>query len=113
MLSRFWEAVVALDRGAAARDERAIFPVCRLEALTRLMAGLSDFRVEPIDIRMEFASFEDYWGPFLSGQGPSGSYAVSLDEARRSALRERLRASLPAGAFTLEARAWAAGSVRK
>ena len=48
--------------------------------------------------------------PFLGGQGPAGSYAVSLDEERRAALCKRVRAGLPIsedGSVSLLARAWA------
>ncbi|TMK38684.1 MAG: hypothetical protein E6G66_18340 [Actinobacteria bacterium] len=54
--------------------------------------------------------FEDYWNPFLGGQGPAPSYAMSLDDEHRATLRERIRASLPIaadGSVSLVARAWA------
>ena len=59
---------------------------------------------------MHFSEFDNYWAPFLGGQGPAPSYAMSLDERGRSALRERLRATLPGasdGSISIEARAWA------
>jgi len=60
---------------------------------------------------LEFSSFDDYWQPFLGGQGPAGAYVVSLAEPRRAALEARLRARLLSsrndGPFVLEARAWA------
>ena len=51
-----------------------------------------------------------YWNPFLGGQGPAPSYAMSLSEERRVALRDRIRATLPIesdGSIPLIARAWA------
>ncbi|HEY9351119.1 MAG TPA: hypothetical protein VIP75_10535, partial [Acidothermales bacterium] len=54
--------------------------------------------------------FDDYWTPFLGGQGPAPTYTVSLDEERRAAVREALRARLPIeadGTIHLIARAWA------
>jgi hypothetical protein len=63
-----------------------------------------------IDVPTHFRDFDDYWSPFLGGQGPAPRYAMSLSEERRVALRERLRASLPTepdGAIHLIARAWA------
>ena len=51
-----------------------------------------------------------YWSPFLGGQAPAPTYVASLDEARRTALRERIRAALPIapdGSIHLIARAWA------
>ena len=59
--------------------------------------------------------FDDYWRPFLGGQGPAPGYCVSLSEAERGALREHLRATLPAasdGTIPLQARAFAVRGVR-
>jgi hypothetical protein len=63
-----------------------------------------------VEIPTLFRDFDDYWSPFLGGQGPAPSYAMSLSEERRAALRERLRATLSTsedGAIPLVARAWA------
>ena len=55
--------------------------------------------------------------PFLGGQGPAPGYAQSLSDERRAALRERIRAGLPApaldGSIPLVARAWAVRGVRR
>jgi len=69
------------------------------------------FRSVRSTYRRAFADFDDYWSPFLGGQGPAPTYAMSLDGVRRDALRQRIRATLPValdGAIELEARAWAA-----
>jgi hypothetical protein len=63
-----------------------------------------------LDIDTDFQDFEDYWSPFLGGQGPAPSYVQSLSEARRATLRDRLHDSLPTaldGIVPLVARAWA------
>jgi SAM-dependent methyltransferase len=109
----FWDAAIDLDAGAAKLDEGVRFPVCRPEALETLFlsAGLQDVAVKPIDIPTPFADFDDYWQPFLGGQGPAPAYAMSLDEAPRTRLRDRIRERLPTGAdgtISLTARAWAA-----
>jgi SAM-dependent methyltransferase len=111
LMRYFWDAAVELDVAAAPLDEGLRFPLCRPEALRELFAaaGLSA-QVSQIDIPTSFAGFDDYWQPFLGGQGPAPAYAMSLDEARRSELREILRTRVPAGkdgAITLIARAWA------
>jgi len=57
-----------------------------------------------------FGSFDDYWTPFLGGQGPAPSYAMSLGENQRTELRELIRSQLPIkgdGSIELIARAWA------
>jgi len=112
LIRRFWDAALALDP-AVQLDEGRRFPICRPEALGRLFteAGLADVAVRAIDVPTVFRDFDDYWSPFLGGQGPAPSYAMSLTEERRAALRERLRASLPIaedGSVRLIARAWAA-----
>jgi len=112
LMRLFWDAAVELDPAAAKLDEGLRFPLCRPDALGQLFesAGLEDVDVQPIDIPTPFASFEDYWRPFLGGQGPAPAYAMSLAEPARARLRERIRERMPAaqdGALPLTARAWA------
>ena len=113
LMRRFWDAATALDPGARDLDEGRRFPVCRPEPLDRLFrdAGLEDVAVRSIDVPTVFRDFDDYWSPFLGAQGPAPSYAMALGEQQRVALRERIRAGLPAaddGSIRLIARAWAA-----
>jgi len=112
MMRRFWDAAEAEDPAIAGLDEGRRFPLCRPEPLRALWtdAGLLDVDVRPIDVPTVFTGFDDYWGPFLGGQGPAPSYTMSLAEDSRARLRERLRASLPVaadGSVPLTARAWA------
>ena len=116
MLRVFWDEAVALDSAVAARDERTM-PLCRRGELAALWRanGLQHVEEQPIAIELFFASFDDYWSPFLGGQGPAGAYAASLPEADRVALeskvRKRLLSGRQDGAFTLQARAWAVKGV--
>jgi SAM-dependent methyltransferase len=108
----FWDAAVELDPRAGELDEGVRFPLCRPDALAALFgeAGLSGVATRAIDVPTTFRDFEDYWRPFLGGQGPAPGYCMSLPEERRAALRERLRAVLPVeanGRIALTARAWA------
>ena len=112
MLRFFWEEAVALDPAATSLDEAARFRLASEDGVRRPFeaAGLRAIESRAIDIPMRFASFEDYWTPFLGGQGPAGTYAVGLDDLGRDALRERLRSRLPVGddgSIELTARAWA------
>ena len=53
--------------------------------------------------------FDDYWAPFLGGQGLAPAYAMSLEAPARDRLRERLRELVPTapdGSIDLVARAW-------
>jgi SAM-dependent methyltransferase len=108
----FWDAAVMLNPDAAKLDEGIRFPLCHPEALAELFvsAGLAGVEVMAIDIPTPFASFEDYWEPFVGGQGPAPAYAMSLDEIARATLRDRIRGQIPMeadGSISLSARAWA------
>jgi hypothetical protein len=108
----FWDAAVELDPDAAKLDEGVRFPQCRPDALADLFAGagLKNVEVTAIDVPTRFTNFDDYWQPFLGGQGPAPSYAMSLDEPARARLRDRIRERMPAeadGSISLIARAWA------
>ena len=108
----FWDAAAALDDAALALDEGKRFPLCRPDRLKALFstAGVRGVEVRSIDVPTRFENFDDYWSPFLGGQGPAPGYAMSLDEERRNRLRNRLRSTLPIagdGSINLTARAWA------
>jgi SAM-dependent methyltransferase len=112
LMRYFWDAATALDPAAVSLDEGRRFPLCQAQPLSALFeqAGLEEVSVTAIEVPTRFRDFDDYWSPFLGGQGPAPSYVASLPEAKREALRERLRAALPAqddGAIALVARAWA------
>lgn len=107
MLRLFWDAAREVDPSAP--DEGARFALCRPGPLTDLWhaAGLTDVRVEPIEIPTDFADFDAYWTPFLGGQGAAPAYLMSLSEPTRLAVRESLRARLPERDIQLTARTWA------
>ena len=117
-LRHFFNAAAALDPNAIDLDEGRRFPLCQPEPLEKLFqsVGLSQVQVRAIDIDTDFANWDDYWSPFLGGQGPAPSYAMSLSEEKRAALAERIRAGLPFaidGSIPLVARAWAVRGVRQ
>jgi SAM-dependent methyltransferase len=112
MIHHFWEAAVALDPAARELDEGTRFPICRPGGLAEVFqaAGLSDVEAFEVKVPTIFADFDDFWNPFLGGQGPAPNYAAGLPEEARSRLRERLRTTLPTGSdgtIALVARAWA------
>lgn len=106
-LSPFWAAVEAMD---AAIDGEARYPGARQGHLVEIFeaAGLHAVEEFVLEANLTHPSFEDWWDPFTRGVGPAGSHAKSLSEDQRAQLRERTRSLLPDGAFTIEARAWAA-----
>ena len=111
LMRHFWDAAAALDP-ALELDEGRRFPLCQPGPLAVLFrdGGLENVEVRPVDVPTPFRDFDDYWTPFLGGQGAAPSYAMSLPEDHRTALRERIRAGLPFapdGSIHLIARAWA------
>ena len=80
LMRYFWNAAAALDQSAIALDEGERFPLCQPEPLKELFTatGLEGVDVRPIDIPTRFNDFEDYWTPFLGGQGPAPGYTLSL-----------------------------------
>lgn len=118
LMRHFWNAAAALDPLARDLDEGRRFPICQPDPLRELFqnAGLKQVEVRPLDIATDFRDFDDYWTPFLGGQGPAPSYAMSLSDEQRSNLRERIRLGLPFaldGSIPLVARAWAVRGFRQ
>jgi SAM-dependent methyltransferase len=113
----FWSAAVALDPEAQALDEARRFPLCDRGRLLTLFKDCGFDRTEcrVLDVPTVFKDFEDYWSPFLGGQGPAPTYCSTLPDDRQAMLRERLRAALPIerdGSIHLIARAFAVRGVR-
>ncbi len=112
MLRVFWDAATALDPAAAELDE-ARFAVCRPDALEHVFtaAGLRDVQVGELTVPTVFAGADDFWEPFLGGQGAVAGYVAGLDDGARDALAEEVRRRLPVaddGRVHLTAKAWAA-----
>jgi hypothetical protein len=111
MLRFFWDEVVATDPKMEPRDERHM-KLSRRGQLAGLwaQAGLVGVEESPLSIDQNYASFQDYWEPFLRGAGPGGAYVTSLTEAKRDELGKRMRLKVLGdradGPFTLKARAW-------
>jgi SAM-dependent methyltransferase len=112
MLRHFWDVAAALDPDAAELDEATRFPLChpdRLEALWTA-AGLVEVSTRPIDVPTVFRGFDDFWQPFLGGQGPAPGYLAGCPPEHRERLRGALRERLTAaddGTIALTARAFA------
>jgi hypothetical protein len=93
-------------------DEGARFPICQPDGLRRCFAnaGLRDLEARSIEVATVFRDFDDYWTPFLGGQGPAPTYLAALPEVSRERLRARLQTTLPSepdGTIRLSAHAWA------
>jgi SAM-dependent methyltransferase len=112
LLRAFWDAAREIDpEGAAALDEGTTMRWCSEPELAGLWqaAGLREVRTGRLLARAAYTGFDELWEPLPTGVAPSGAYAKSLDDGRRTALRAAYRRRLGAGdgAFELTARAWA------
>jgi len=109
-----WDTAVAIDPGArVARDSLFANPVAIPGGLAGFFrdAGLKDVETQSLTIRMDYANFEDYWQPFLGGQGPVGTYFGNLAPALEARIKEAVRdaycSGSPDGPRSLAASAWA------
>ena len=110
MLRYFWDAAVIENQNAKKLDEGIRFPYCNADSLKKIFenAGLRDIKVTMLDIETRFVDFEDYWKPFLGGQGPAPGYLASLSTEDQEKLKIRIHNSLPIeedGSITLIGRA--------
>ncbi len=111
MLRAFWDGAAHLDSKAEKLDERHM-PLCHAGELSGLwrQGGLEKIQEQQHVIAMRFASFADYWDPFLLGQGPAGVYVKSLSldrvQALRGEVKSRVSPSAEDKAFALSARVW-------
>jgi SAM-dependent methyltransferase len=117
LIRHYWDAAVALDPNAQMLDEARRFPICQPGPLLALFqgCGLEQTECRDLEIPTVFKDFDDYWSPFLGGQGPAPTYCSTLSDDRRAMLRERVRSALPIerdGSIRLTARAFAVRGIR-
>lgn len=115
----FFDTAAALDPQADLRRQRNYTrPMTRPGELRRAweQAGFREVRDTVLLIRMEFASFDDYWSPYQSQEGPQAEYLASLGRDERTQLEDAVRRAYldgePDGPRSYAAIAWAvAGTV--
>jgi len=115
-MRHFWAAARDVDPAAAELDEGVRFSFCRPDTLASwwTSAGLEDVHVDALSLATVFGAFDEYWLPFLGGQGAAPGFLLSLPEERRDLMRRLLLARLPVekdGSIHLTARAWAVRGV--
>jgi SAM-dependent methyltransferase len=115
-LRLMWDTAAALDPSATPPRSlfRSLSAPDEMATLWRRL-GLRDVEETSITIRMEFASFEDYWQPFTTGEGGPGQFMASLSDAMRATLREHMQrgyvSNRPDGPRSFTATAWACRGV--
>ena len=115
----FADTAAVLDPGGAVfRAKQFSAPFTgpgELEAAWTRQA-LGEVEQTALSIRMEFATFADYWDPWLGGQGTVGAYVTGLSEAKRRLLEHHLRLAYLAGGEdgprSFAAVAWAVRGVK-
>ena len=115
----FWDTAAALDPvgAGAARARNYTRPLTRPGEMATAWraAGLREVRDTQLVVRMDFASFADYWGPYVGREGPGAQYVAGLDEAARDRLEAAVRAAYldgePDGPRSYAALAWAVRGV--
>lgn len=78
-------------------------------------AGLTRVEVRAIQVQTHFADFDDYWQPFLGGQGAAPTWLAGLAPHQQNDIRDRLQRGLPmdaSGSIHLTATAWAVKGTR-
>jgi ubiquinone/menaquinone biosynthesis C-methylase UbiE len=90
----FFDTAAVLDSKAGERRAKNYTrPLTRPGELVRAWheAGFADVVDTTLSMRMEYASFDDYWAPFTGKDGPHAEYVATLDDALRSRLREAVK----------------------
>ena len=112
MLRYFWDAAYQIDPNSRGLDEGVRFPICKVNNLQKAFQeiGLSNVEVAALDIKTHFKDFDDFWNPFLGGQGPAPGYLASLPADFQEKLRKTIYDKLPIesdGSIQLLGRAFA------
>ena len=92
----FYDTAAALDPKANERRAKNYTrPMTRPGELKAAWqaAGLEDVVETSLCIRMEYASFADYWAPFDGKDGPQAEYVATLSDEQRSRLKDAVRAA--------------------
>ncbi len=110
----FCDTAAAVSPGGDAFRQR-IFgrPMTQSGALMRAwqQAGFVEVEETTLTIRMDFESFDDYWAPYVGGDGPYAAFVSTLDDKARSTLTDAVRraylSGMDDGSRSFAASAWA------
>lgn len=104
-LSLFWSAVHDLTPEIVGEG---VLAGSREGHLAQLCAeaGLREIESSVLTVRVGFATFDDWWQPYLLGVGPAGAHVAPLEVQARERLRLRCAELLPEPPFEVSASAW-------
>ena len=110
----FWDTAAAIEPTAVDRRDAALIrPMTRPGELRGAFAkiGFLDITETILTIRMDFANFDDFWTPMITGQGTHSEFMASLPEPTRQQIEIAVRASYlcsrPDGPRSFASVAWA------
>jgi SAM-dependent methyltransferase len=107
----FWDTFSAIE--LTARPKRMARPTTQPGELknTFVDAGFHNVTETMLTIRMEFASFDDYWLPQVHGQGTTAELLASLPQQTQERVQSAVRAGYldnrPDGPRSFASMAWA------
>jgi SAM-dependent methyltransferase len=105
-----WDIAAVLDPSIERPLMRPLNAPDEMAILWRQL-GMLEVEQTSLLIRMDFPSFDDYWLPFTTGEGPQGQFVVGLAAAARGRLTEHMRraylANRPDGPRSFACVAWA------
>lgn len=114
----FWDTASGIDPGAGrARDKLFSGALALPDGLPALFktCGLARIERASLTIRMDYASFDDYWQPLHGGQGPVGTYVAGIEPGLRGTIEAAVRSAYlsgaPDGPRSMTATAWAVRGV--
>jgi ubiquinone/menaquinone biosynthesis C-methylase UbiE len=96
----FWDTVAMLDAAARPERDKSMFrPMTTEDEMKKLFLqlGLREVVQDSVTIRMDFASFADYWAAIDAGEGPAGAYVSRLAPDQRRAATDAVRAAYLSG----------------
>ncbi len=110
----FWDTFAAIEPTALGRRGLALVrPMTFPGEMTRgfAAAGLENITEAILTIRMDFASFDDYWIPLINGQGTLAAFLSTLPrdvpERVQAAVRQAYLADQADGPRSFASTAWA------
>ncbi|MCW3493557.1 class I SAM-dependent methyltransferase [Microbacterium sp. SSM24] len=108
--STFFEALASVAPGIDDETGRAGARRGHLVSLLE-QAGCADVAEDELRVCVDYADFDEWWGPYTLGVAPAGRQLAALSPSDRERVRARCRELLPSGPFTIAATAWAARGV--
>jgi len=112
LLNHFWDVATTLFPESVDLHEGRRFPDANAEKLESAFKkiGFLDVATSGIEIETHFHDFNDYWLPFLGGQGPAPTFVSKLEQSDKNKLKMELQNKLhfqQDGSIAMKARAWA------